>query len=92
MQKHRERLAALAVGGQARQYGLAVRGKSLTADKVDTLDDSEVERLYACYEARLGGGDDGWGLQRSRFMRGWQNQLRLIVDLEGAHQPAPPYY
>ena len=45
MQKHRERFAALAVGGQARQYGLAVRGKSLTADKVDTLDDSEVERL-----------------------------------------------
>ena len=30
VQKHREGLAALAVGGQARQYGLAVRGKSLT--------------------------------------------------------------
>ena len=53
VQKHRERLAALAVGGQARQYGLAVRGKSLTADQVD-LDDSEVERLFASYEARLG--------------------------------------
>ena len=26
VQKHREQLAALAVGGQARQYGLAVRG------------------------------------------------------------------
>ena len=54
VQKHRERLPELAVGGQARQYGLAVRGKSLTADQVDTLDDSEVKRLYARYEARLG--------------------------------------
>ena len=54
MQKHRERLAALAVGGQARQYGPAIRGKSFTADQVDTLDDSEVGRLYARYEARLG--------------------------------------
>ena len=54
MQKHRERLAALAVEGHARQYGLAVRGKSLTADQIDTLDDSEVRRLYVRYEARLG--------------------------------------
>ena len=55
VRKDCERLVALAAGGQARQYGLAVRGKSLTADQVDTLDDSEVERLYARYEARRGG-------------------------------------
>ena len=50
---------------QSRQYGLAVRGKSITADQVDTLDGlflamclrccfQQVERLYACYEAGLG--------------------------------------
>lgn len=47
---HRERLAALAAGGQARQY----LGKALTADQIDTLDEDEVEKLYARYEARLG--------------------------------------
>ena len=32
VQKHRERLAAIAAGGQAGQYGLVVRGKAFTAD------------------------------------------------------------
>lgn len=47
---HRERLAALAAGGQARQY----LGKGLSADQIDSLDEDEVEKLYARYEARLG--------------------------------------
>ena len=50
-QKHRERLAALAVGAKPGNMDV---GKSLTADQIDTLDDSEVERLYARYEARPG--------------------------------------
>ena len=54
VQKHRERLAALAAGGQAKQYGLVVRGKVVAADQIDVLDDDEVEKLYARYEARLG--------------------------------------
>ena len=54
IQKHRERLAALAAGGQAKQYGLVVRGKVVAADQIDVLDDDEVEKLYARYEARLG--------------------------------------
>ena len=33
MQKHPERLAATAAGGQAGQYGLVVRGKAFTADQ-----------------------------------------------------------
>ena len=53
-QKHRERLAALAAGGQAKQYGLVVKGTALTADQVDLLAEDEVEKLYAHYEARLG--------------------------------------
>ena len=35
-QKHRERLAAIAAGGQGGQYGLVVRGKTFTADQIDT--------------------------------------------------------
>ena len=54
VQKHRERLAALAAGGRAKQFGLVIHGKACTADQIDALDNSEVERLYARYEARLG--------------------------------------
>ena len=36
VQKHRERLAVIATGGQAGHYGLVVRGKTFTADQIDT--------------------------------------------------------
>ena len=49
-QKQRERLAALASGGQAKQY----LGKAVTADQVDEMEDEEIGKLYARYEARLG--------------------------------------
>lgn len=49
-QRRRERLAALAAGGQARQY----LGRTLTADQIDSMGDEEIEKLYARYEARLG--------------------------------------
>ena len=48
--QHRERLAALAAGGRARQY----LGKALSVDQVDNMKDMEVEKLYGRYEARLG--------------------------------------
>ena len=48
--QHRERLAALAAGGRARQY----LGKALSVDQVDNMEDEEVEKLYGRYEARLG--------------------------------------
>ena len=48
--QHRERLAALAAGGRARQY----LGKALPVDQVDNMEDEEVEKLYGRYEARLG--------------------------------------
>ena len=54
MQKHRERPAAFAAGGQAKQYGLVVHGKAFTADQIDALDNTEIEKLYARYEAKLG--------------------------------------
>jgi hypothetical protein len=46
----RERLAALAAGGQIKQY----LGRSLTVDQVDDLPEDVVEKLYVRYEARLG--------------------------------------
>ena len=49
-QQHRERLAALAAGGRARQY----LGKALSVDQVDNMEYEEVEKLYGRYEARLG--------------------------------------
>lgn len=49
-ERRRERLAALAAGGQARQY----LGRTLTADQIDSMGDEEIEKLYARYEARLG--------------------------------------
>ena len=48
--QHRERLAALAAGGQAKQY----LGKALTVEQIESLDEDEVEKLYTRYEARLG--------------------------------------
>ena len=47
---HRERIAALAAGGRAKQY----LGKSLSVDQVDNMNDEEVEKLYSRYEAQLG--------------------------------------
>ena len=50
LRKHRERLAALVGGGQAKQY----LGKAFILDQIDALDDTEIVKLYARYEARLG--------------------------------------
>ena len=54
VQKHRERLATIAAGGQAWQYGLVVREQALTTDKLGALDNTEIEKMYARYDARLG--------------------------------------
>lgn len=48
--KKRERLVALAAGGQARQY----LGKALSTDQIDSMPDVDIEKLYARYEAYLG--------------------------------------
>ena len=81
------------MGGQARQYGLAVRGKSLTDDQIDTLDDSKVESFNARNEARLGAVmTKALGSAALQLYAGVaslflpipvENQPRLIADLEG---------
>jgi len=47
----RTRLAALAAGGQAK---LTFKGHLVNTERVDTMTDTEVEEVYARYEARLG--------------------------------------
>lgn len=46
----RERLVALAAGGQARQY----LGRPLSTDQIDNMPDGDITKLYARYEAYLG--------------------------------------
>ena len=54
VQNYRERLASVAAGGQAGRYVLLAHGKALTASHIKELDDSEIERLFTRYEARIG--------------------------------------
>ena len=94
VQKLRERLAALVAerlgrGGEgAKEYGLAVHGKQLTADHVDTMEDSEIEKLYARYEARLGATLGSAAIQLYAGVAFMflpipaENQPGLVADLE----------
>ena len=91
VQKHCERLAAIASGGQAGQYVLVVRVKAFTADQIHALDDTEIEKMYARYEARLGAAmTKTLGSAALQLYAGIaamflpiENQPGLIADLEG---------
>ena len=50
LRKRRERLAALVGGDQAKRY----LGKAFAVGQIDALDDAEIVKLYARYEARFG--------------------------------------
>ena len=93
MQKLSERLVTIAAEGQAGQYGLVVRGKPFTANQIDALDSTEIEKLYARYEARLGAvmtktlGSAALqlyaGIAAMFLPIPAENQPGLIADLEG---------
>ena len=93
VQNYRERLASVAAGGQVGRYGLLAYRKSLTASHIEELDDSEIERLYARYEARLGAAiTKTLGFAALQLYAGVvstflpipaENQPGLIADLEG---------
>ena len=79
VQKRRERLAAIAAGGQAEQYELVVRGRTFTADQIDALDNTEIEKPVWGRRWRR-----PWGLRRSRLTRGpWPcfSQSKTSQDL-----------
>ena len=77
--RKRERLAALAAGGQAQKYlGTARR---LTAEQIDVMDDDEIEKLYARYEARLGAA-------MTKTLG--QAALQLYTGLASVLLPIPP--
>ena len=85
------KIASVAAGGQAGRYGQLAHGKALTASHIKELDDSEIERLYARYEARLEAAMTlaSAALQLyagvvSMFLPiPAENQAGLIADLEG---------
>ena len=55
LQRKRARLAALVCGGQARAaLGASFKGRPLTTERIDAMEDAEVEELHTRYEARLG--------------------------------------
>ena len=65
--QHRERLAALAAGGRARQY----LGKALSVDQVDNMEDEEVEKLYG----RTVLGQPHWKVALCMQDGSWQHQI-----------------
>ena len=93
VQIYRERLASVAAFGQTGRYRLRARGKALTASHIEELDDSEIERLYARYEARQGAaimktlGSAAFqvhaGVVSLFLLIPAENQPGLIADLEG---------
>ena len=105
VQNYRVRLASVAAGGQAGRSGLLAHGKTLTASHIEELDDSEIERLYARYKARLGAAmTKTLGSAALQLYAGVvsmflpipaENQPGLIADLEGdpfggTHLAVPP--
>ena len=93
VQNYRERLASVAAAGQSGRYGLLAHGKALAASLIEELDDSEIERLNARYEAKLGAAmTKTLGSAALQLYAGMvsmflpipaENQPRLIADLEG---------
>ena len=89
---YRERLALVAAGGQTGWYGLLAHGTALTASHIEELDDSEIERLYARIEVRLGAAmTKTLGSAALKLYAGMasmflpipaENQPGLIADLE----------
>ena len=83
----------VAAGDQAGRYGLLAHGKALTVSHIEELDDSEIERLYARYEARLGAAmtktlgpaalQPYAGMVSMFLPMPAENQPGLIADLEG---------
>lgn len=80
--RRRERLAALVAGGQARQY----LGKAFTVDQIDALDDAEIEKLYARYEARLGAAMTKSLGSAALQLYAWGASIFLPIPVE--NQPA----
>ena len=81
--KKRARLTALAAGGQA---NMSFKGHPLTAERVDSMLDEEIEELYTRYEARLGAA-----MTKSlgaTLIRLYVNAASMVLPLPPERQPA----
>ena len=75
--RKRARLAALACGGQ----GMSFKGRPMTSERIDTMEDPEIEELHARYEARL-------GALMSKSLG--SSLLRLYASVASKLLPLPP--
>ena len=76
VRKNRERLAAIVAGGQAGQYGLVVRGKAFSADRIDAVDNGEA-RLGAAMTKTL----------RSAALQLYEGVVSLFLPIPAENQP-----
>ena len=82
LQRMRARLAALACGGQACvALGVSFKGRPLTSERVDVMEDTESEELHARYEARLGAAMSK-SIGSSLLLLYASRQPDLVADLE----------
>jgi len=82
LQRKRARLAALACGGQARAaVGASFKLRPLTTERIDAMEDAEVEELHTRYEARL-------GTAMSKSLG--SSLLRLYASAAARFLPLPP--
>ena len=75
-ERKRERLAALVLGGQAKQY----LGKNVSAEEIDSIDPQNLDRLYTRCEARLGS---------SMTKTLGQTAIQLYSSIAGKSLPIP---
>ena len=83
----RERLIGVAVAGKSKEY----LGKSITSDEIGSLDQKELRKLYARYEAHIGGVVTN--TMKKHFVTAYINLVELslpknlvIVDREGLEE------
>ena len=79
--RKRARLAALACGGHAMHF----KGRPVTSERIDTMEDTEIEELNARYEARLGAAmSKSLG---SSLLRLYANAASKLLPLPPSRQP-----
>jgi len=82
LQRKRARLAALGCGGRARAaLGASFKGRPLITERIDAMEDVEVEELHTRYEARL-------GTVMSKSLG--SSLLRLYASVAARFLPLPP--
>lgn len=79
--KQRARLAALVSGGRKMMF----KGQTVTPERIDAMEDAEIEELHARYEARLGAAmSKSLG---SSLLRMYASVASMLLPLPSSRQP-----